>query len=249
MTAHVAKYKHVYCGIWTEVQSGRSGNDIASAIFKLLCEILKNHTDITDLITWSDSCVPQNRNQMMSLAMLNILNLFPHLSSVTMKFSTPGHSCIQEVDNVHSHIEKVMAVSEFWSPVSFLRLLLRVNRKTPYNVVQLKNQHFKDFHKSSKHLPFDKIPFSQVCQIQFKQNSFTVGYKLAHHSDSFTFINLRNLQSRISLTTCSIGCFNVHQAQKRKSILSKEKEKDILFMLKWMPEVDKAFYKAALKNV
>lgn len=149
MTAHVAKYKHVYCGIWTEVQSGRSGNDIASAIFKVLCEILKNHTDITDLITWSDSCVPQNRNQMMSLAMLNILNLFPHLSSVTMKFSTPGHSCIQEVDNVHSHIEKVMAVSEFWSPVSFLRLLLRVNRKTPYNVVQLKNQHFKDFHKSS----------------------------------------------------------------------------------------------------
>lgn len=162
-----------------------------------------------------------------------------------MKYSTPGHSCIQEVDNVHSQIEKVMAVSEVWSPVSFLRLLLRVNRRRPYNVIQLQNQHFKDFHKSSKHLPFAKIPFTQVCQIQFKQNSFTVGYKLAHHSDDFTLENLRNIQSRNSSSTCSLGYFNVPQAKNKKNVLSK----DIAFMLKWMPAVDKAYYQAALINV
>ena len=41
---------------------------------------------------------------------------YKHLRSVTMTYSVVGHSCIQNVDNMHSNIEKAMRVSEFFSP-------------------------------------------------------------------------------------------------------------------------------------
>ena len=49
------------CTVW--ITSGGNGNDIASAFTKLL-EIVVSENEFTDLITWSDSCVPQNRNSL-----------------------------------------------------------------------------------------------------------------------------------------------------------------------------------------
>lgn len=69
-----------------------------------------------------------------------------------MKFSTPGHSYIQEMDNIHSNIEKVLKISELWSPVSLIRLLLFCNRKSSYDVIQMKTTDFRDYHTPSKAL-------------------------------------------------------------------------------------------------
>ena len=55
-------HKKGYCAIWTEVASGRAGNDIASAFVSILRKIVEDNPAATDLICWSDSCVPQNRN-------------------------------------------------------------------------------------------------------------------------------------------------------------------------------------------
>ena len=46
-----------------------------------------------------------------------------------MKYSLAGHLCVQEVDNMHQQIEDAMQISEFYLPISFLRMLLKVNRK------------------------------------------------------------------------------------------------------------------------
>ena len=72
-----------------------------------------------DETTWNDSCVPQNRNQMISYAMLEIIRNNDHLNSITMRYSVPGHSYIQKVDNMHSKIEHAMSTAEFYSPVFF----------------------------------------------------------------------------------------------------------------------------------
>ena len=97
--------------------AGRAGDDISSAVIRVVNEI---NPEILDLITWSDSCVPQNRNQMISYAILDLIRNNAHLNSITMHYSVPGHSCVQVVDNMHSQFEKAMSTAEvFFSSVIF----------------------------------------------------------------------------------------------------------------------------------
>lgn len=101
--------------------------------------------NILNIITWSDSCVPQNRNKIMSTAIIEFTLKNPRIKSVTMNYSVPSHSCIREVDNAHSQIEKHVKI-DIWSPLSFVRSLLKVNSKKPFKgKVQLYKLCFKLF--------------------------------------------------------------------------------------------------------
>jgi len=95
-------HSQVYCALWHEDIVGRAGNDMASAVLKVIETIFEQNPTKTNIITWSDSCVPQNRNSIMTSAMLSFLLKNPTIESINMKFSTPGHSGVQVVDNVHS---------------------------------------------------------------------------------------------------------------------------------------------------
>lgn len=150
LTAHNSLDKQAYCAIWPETMCGRSGNDIASAFIAILEKILIKHPNITDIITWSDSCVPQNRNSIISLAVTDFLLQHNNILSFTMKYSLPGHSCIQVVDNIHSQIEKQIRISDVWSPLSLMRILLKTNRRNPFHVINLQQTHFKNFQQSVK---------------------------------------------------------------------------------------------------
>ena len=55
---------------------------------------------------------------------------------------------------MHKQIEDAMQVAEFYSPISFLHLLLKVNRLAPYRVIQMVENNFKDYMNSSKLLQF-----------------------------------------------------------------------------------------------
>lgn len=68
--------------------------------------MLVEENDITDLITWSDSRVHQNHNSVTSNAVLDFLRENSNMSSVTMKYSLPGHLCIQQVGSAHSGYRK-----------------------------------------------------------------------------------------------------------------------------------------------
>lgn len=63
-------HSQVYCALWHEGIVGRSGNDMTSAILKVLETIFEQNPTITNIITWSDGCFPQNRNSIMTSAML-----------------------------------------------------------------------------------------------------------------------------------------------------------------------------------
>lgn len=129
--------KQGYCAIWIELMSGRAGNDIASAFIKILKRIVNNHPKIKRLTFWSDSCVPQNRNSHISQAVIEFLYSQKNIEEIIMKYSLAGHSCVQEVDNMHQQIELAMRVAEFYSLLSFLRLLLKVNIICPFVFIQM----------------------------------------------------------------------------------------------------------------
>ena len=57
--------------LWHEGISGRAGNDLASSVTCLLEKIIANHPDVNKLILWFDSCMPQNRNSHLSIALVS----------------------------------------------------------------------------------------------------------------------------------------------------------------------------------
>ncbi|GBN61916.1 hypothetical protein AVEN_215795-1 [Araneus ventricosus] len=128
LTAYYMPSKQVYCALWSENLSVLAGNDIA---FHKILIVLTEENDITELITWSDSCVPRNRNSNISNSVLHFLNDNHQVKSVTMKYSLPGHSCVQEVYSIHSNIEKAMNKTDFYSPIRFIRIFLTSQPKTP----------------------------------------------------------------------------------------------------------------------
>lgn len=128
MTAHCSANKKGYGALWHEGLSGRAGNDIASSVVKILHAIVEENADdpkIKHMILWSDSCVPQNRNSHFATAIKIFLKKHPEIVSIEHKYCEPGHSCIQEVDNLHSQIETVCRHCEMYSPIGLLRMLKR----------------------------------------------------------------------------------------------------------------------------
>lgn len=169
LTAHLSLNNQVYCAVWSENLIGRKGTDIASAVCRILTQVLNDHPEIEHITLWSDSCVPQNRNSIISFALSQFLWLTENLHSITIKYSTPGHSCVQEVDAVHSAIERILSKVEYYSPLSLIRILLKVNRHKPYKVIQMKLNDFKNYQYLSSQIQYEKIPFSKVTTLHFSK--------------------------------------------------------------------------------
>ncbi|CAG9825728.1 unnamed protein product [Phaedon cochleariae] len=110
LTAHCNINNQVYNCIWHECNGGRTGNDLASALVKILGGIADDNPFLTKIILWSDSCVPQNKNSYMTMALKYYLDS-PMCNSIRIiehKYGEPGHGNVQEIDVAHSIIEKFL---------------------------------------------------------------------------------------------------------------------------------------------
>lgn len=250
LTAHLSSTNTVYCAIWVETMQGRTGNCLASAFRKIVDKVLEdNH--IEHLVTWSDSCVPQNRNSFISFCVLDILRQNPDLQSITMKYSVPGHGAVQEVDSVHSQIERHMVLKEFYSPLGFIRELKQVNKKKPFVIMQMKTDDFKNYEECASKMNYNRIPFTKVTSMQFKNTDINyVEYKLSHTEDDFSQKSLiydviprQTRKSRTSVIHQPLNCLIPKTLQKPKDI-PKEKLQAIKKMMGCMPNNDKEYYRA-----
>ena len=174
-----------------ETSSGRTGNNLASA-FRIILDKIVAENDFTELITWSDSCVPQNRNSIISYVVLNFLKSNPEVKKITMKYSTLGHSGIQEVENIHSQNEQIMKANEFYSPISFIQLLKGANKKKPFRIIQMQLNDFKDFSVCAKIFNYNRIPYSKICCLRLTQSLFEVGNKFSILEKAYTNVNINN---------------------------------------------------------
>ena len=108
--------------------AGRPGDDIASSDTAIVEMLIEDNPNIVNLVTWSDSCVPQNRNQMICYSMLDVIRRNQQLESIILNYYIPGYSSVQEVDIMHSKIER--APNVFLSS-KFLEYLAKCLRKKP----------------------------------------------------------------------------------------------------------------------
>src|SRR6218665_3243189 len=244
LTGHCSIGKQSYGVLWPESLSGRTGNDIASALMKILERITEDNPEVTEMVLWSDSCVPQNRNKVMSTAIGHFLQNHPTLTSVTQKFCEPGHSEVQEVDNLHSQLEKVMRVSEVYSPVGLVRILSRTPRNKPLKQIQLKLQDCKDYHSEANRFKYDTIPFTKVKTLRYSsQAPMCVYYKMRFSDESWVKEHLKINTSNRRQDTGGHGVdhFIMPQCSTKLEFLTTEKIKDIQSMLDFMPQSDRLY--------
>ena len=189
----------------------------------------------------------------MATAITNFLRRSPSVKTVTIKYLVPGHSQVQEVDNMRSNIERVCAVSEFISPISFMRLTKSVHRQQPYKILLLSTTDFWNYHVVVNRLAYTNVPFSRVTEVQSnKEFPFIVRYKLSYTDSVYISVF-------VSSATC--GTISHSQAERLhiypvvvfdysagKTKLSKTKQKDIKCMLRSMPALDVAFYAIILDS-
>ena len=252
MTAHCSANKKGYGALWHEGQNGRAGNDIASSVVKILEAIVDENSDdprVKNITLWSDSCVPQNRNSFFSTAIKVFLKNHPEIVSIEHKYCEPGHSTIQEVDNLHSQIEAVCRHSEIYSPVGLLRMLKKVNRSKPLKIIQIKSQDFKDFASIARQGKYDRVPFTQVKALLYKQVEPKVLDYKTQFSDKWVTKNVVERQLTRSNVKNNLQ-YQVPEPEVARAGegLPQAKKADIRSMLKFMPAGDKDFMSLLVSN-
>ena len=247
LTAHFSLNKGAYNAMWPETMAGRGGNEIASALIVILKRIIADFPLLNEFTLWSDSCVPQNRNSVMTTAILDFVSSSPKITKIQQKFSEAGHSAVQEVDNIHSHIEKCFELNEIYSPLSCLRILRSVRRKN-MQVIQMKESDFLNFQKASRSYNFAGVPFTKVSQLMIDATKpCHVMYRKGHSDESFTEVSIRKA-TRKGSNPAETGMVRpkIYKLGKPKQ-LSQEKITDLKSMYKYMPEIDKNYFETILK--
>ncbi|GBN57845.1 hypothetical protein AVEN_160618-1 [Araneus ventricosus] len=120
-----------------------------------------------------------------------------------MKFSIAGFPCVQEVDSVHSNIEKAMNKTDFYSPLGLIRILKQINPEHPYHAIQMQFDDFKDFQGTAKSLNYNIVPFASVAFLKFTRTLHTVNFETFHdkfdpeNSTNIKFTSKRDSKKRI----------------------------------------------------
>lgn len=252
LTAHSSDSKQSYGAIWPETLSGRTGNDIASGLIMILEQILIDNPNMKHIILWSDSCVPQNRNKVMSTALLLFLKSHPEIETIEQKFCEPGHSEIQEIDNIHSQLEKILRPAEIYSPLGLIRVFKRSPRNKPIKLMQLRQEHMKNYMSEATKYKFDVIPYSKVKTLKYNVNLLmTVDYKTRFSDDSWNQGKLLNSRPSRNVKSRRIGNIATKALQEPKTMksadpLCSEKIKDLRSMFEYMPEIDRMYMQTLL---
>lgn len=127
--------------IWHEGEAGLSASEFASCIV----HFLEAHSTFTEFILWSDGCGYQNRNLILSNALLKFAT--EHKKCVTQKYLQRGHTQM-ECDSVHSVIEKKLRGRDIHVPAEYVAVIKGArSRPGPYNVKYVDHTFFKDFNK------------------------------------------------------------------------------------------------------
>ena len=113
--------------LWHEGEAGISANEFASCIVNYLEE----NKGYNEFILWSDGCGYQNRNLLLSNALLKFAT--EKKKRVTQKYLERGHTQM-ECDSVHSTIEGRLRNRDIHVPAEYAAVIKGARIKPPYEV-------------------------------------------------------------------------------------------------------------------
>ncbi|RXN36822.1 solute carrier family 22 member 15 [Labeo rohita] len=121
------------------------GSLSASEFASCIVDYLSAHTEPDTFILWSDGCGYQNRNAVLSNALLQFS--MKKNKVVIQKYLEKGHTQM-ECDSVHSVIERRLRDQDVYLPAEYVNLMNKARVKPhPYEVKYIDHTFFQDFTK------------------------------------------------------------------------------------------------------
>ncbi|GFO05231.1 hypothetical protein PoB_003173600 [Plakobranchus ocellatus] len=114
LTFHCSLDKSPYCCIWNEAEGGRCGNTIRSALLEVWTSSPKIIPPSIKLFCGQTLVLPK-KGMSNALCPFKYHETHPHINVMTQKYSEAGHYLVQEVDSMHSNIERHLARCEVFS--------------------------------------------------------------------------------------------------------------------------------------
>lgn len=148
-TQHTILETDVQCYWFDECTAGLVSSVYTSCIIDCLKKTLAK--EVLPIILYSDGCTAQNRNVVLSNALLELA--MDYNIQITQKILEKGHTQM-EVDSSHSAIECQIKSRDIYLPSQYRSLSKESRPKQPYNVHFLSYDFFHDY---SKYLMYDSI--------------------------------------------------------------------------------------------
>lgn len=138
--------KTATCYVWHEGEGGLVASVFATLIVKFLENELALHNDVTQVTLFSDGCTYQNRNAIVSNAILQLA--VKNRVTIYQKFLEKGHTQM-ECDSMHSTIERQLRKRDIQVPSDYVQIIKSARQVPhPYAVVYLDHKFFQDFTKN-----------------------------------------------------------------------------------------------------
>lgn len=153
--------------LWDESQSGRDGDDIASAFVYFL--ILMR--DFENVLAYVDNCTSQNKNWSLFSALVNHVNLPTGQNTVTLRYLEKGHT-FMSADAFHAQVSK--QIKRKGNVYDFADLLGLVNSVGEAHQLDTFTE-YKSLVSSAKDTK--KPLLSSVKEVQFRKGSSLLYWK------------------------------------------------------------------------
>lgn len=142
----------VACYWFDETACDLKATTYASFLIDHLTKLLEN--DPKDVVLFTDGCTAQNRNNVVSNALLRLA--MAKNIVITQKYLEKGHTQM-EVDSVHSVIERKLKNREIFLPSQYATITKEARKMpSPYQVITPDYTFFKDFARKD-HLIYESI--------------------------------------------------------------------------------------------
>lgn len=162
---------------------------------------------------------------------------------------------MQEIDIIHSQIEKVFRKKDFYSLIGIVRLLKQVNIHNPFRIIPMKPQDFKDYGSVAKLLNYKTLPYASVSTVKFTWSLGTTHYKSSHdlyepeNCGINKFDETPKIRCKGTKNKASADCVLMMKPEINGAItpLAEEMEKDFRTALRYMPLQDTEWYRVVLR--
>lgn len=162
---HIGDTNDAYMCLWHEGITGRGGNEIASCVAKVFTQ---GSTYKKKLIMWSDNCAGQNKNRMIILLWIYLIQL-GIFEEIQQKFLITGHSFLS-CDRDFALIEKRKRVCNPMVPEDLVKMIKEA-RQTPFHVIEMNPADFSDFQQAANSLiNTDKMSISKAQWIKVRSD-------------------------------------------------------------------------------
>jgi len=132
------------CYVWNESESLRGANEVASAVFKFIEEMVERF-EVKEFRFWSDNCSGQNKNRYL----LYVYSMYTVAAkfdvTIIHTYMEKGHT-FNEGDSMHHSIEEATRYSDVFTPEEWYDFIIKAKpEKERFRLERMAGQVF-DFH-------------------------------------------------------------------------------------------------------